>query len=127
MKKLLKSTLILLAICSTFLTSAQNKVVILDSIQAKKIITELVRYDGCRAELKIFKQMDSISKSRISTLKASIKYLNLAYEEKEAEALELKKAIDLQSKVIRRERNKTTFYKITSFIGLGAIGYFILK
>jgi hypothetical protein len=42
--------------------SAQSKkVVILDSIQANKIINELVKGDVAKAQNKIYKQMDSVS------------------------------------------------------------------
>jgi len=118
---------ILFLICSLTSTSAQNKkVVILDSIQAKKIINQLIQGDVAKAELKIFKQMDSVSKSRISTLRQASKLLEIAYSEKESEANSLKTVIEMNEKIIRREKNKKNFYKYLSYLGIGATGYLIL-
>jgi hypothetical protein len=108
--------------------SAQNKkVVILDSLQSKKIITQLVQGDYARAELKIYKKMDSVSTERIKVLVRSNFNLLKAFEEKQLELDNYKLAFDNQEKIIRREKNKKSFYKITSFVGLGVIGFLILN
>jgi hypothetical protein len=98
--------------------SKVQKVVILDSIKAVAIGKQLIQGDVARAENKIFRQMDSVSKSRISTLKESIKYLNMAYDEKQLEANQYKDAVKNQEKIIRKEKSKKNFYKITSGVGL---------
>lgn len=86
----------------------------------------MVNGDVAKAENKILKQMDSVSKTRIKSLKESIKYLNLAYDEKEAEAKALKSAIDLNQKIINRERNKKQFWKITGIVGIGTTSLLLL-
>jgi len=107
--------------------NAQNKkVVILDSIQANKIINQLVQGDISKAELKIFKQMDSVSKKRIETLKSANFNLLKAYDERVLETSELKNAIEIQSKIIRKEKNKKNFYKIATYLTTGCLGVLIL-
>ncbi len=113
---------ILFLICSSTLMSAQNKkVVILDSIQSVKIITQLVQGDFAKAELKNYKKSDSISVQRIKSLKEANFNLLKAFEEKQAEADKYKKVIESQEKVIRREKNKKDFYKITSLVAIGGL------
>lgn len=110
------------------MTSAQNKkVVILDSIQANKIINQLVQGDIAKAELKISKQMDSLSKKRIETLKTANFNLLKAYDEKVLESSELKKSIESQAKIIRKEKNKKNFYKIVSIATTSALLFLIIK
>jgi len=101
---------------------------------AKLNITELVRYDGVKAELKITKDILSLQKN-ISTQKDSIisnvetQNTNLELAVKENE-----KAIDSQSKIIenteklfKKEKRKTTFYKITTVLAIATGGYILLK
>ena len=91
--------------------TAQSKVVILDSIQANKIINQLVQGDIAKAELKIFKQMDTLSKKRIETLKTANFNLLKAYDERVLESAELKKSIESQAEIIHKEKNKKTFIR----------------
>ena len=108
---------ILFLICSITLTNAQNKkVVILDSIQANKIINQLIQGDIAKSELKIYKELDSLCVKRIKTLKTANFNLEKAYDERVLESDELKKSIQIQDKIIRKEKNKKNFYKIASII-----------
>jgi len=118
---------ILFLICSVTSTNAQSKkVVILDSIQANKIINQLVAGDVAKAENKILKQMDSVSQKRIATLKEASKNLEIAYSEKESEAKSLKSIIELNEKIINREKNKKQFWKITGIVGIGTTSLLLL-
>jgi hypothetical protein len=103
-----------------------KKVVILDSVQAKKIINQLVAGDVAKAELKIFKQMDSVSQKRILTLKEASKMLEKAYSEKEKEVGSLKSVIESKDKIINRERNKKQFWKITGIVGVSTSIFLVL-
>ncbi len=110
---------ILFLICSITLMSAQNKkVVILDSIQSNKIITQLIQGDFAKAELKNYKKMDTISKERIKVLKNANLNLLKAFEEKDLEASKYKDAVSIQEKIIKKEKNKKNFYKATSFVAI---------
>lgn len=105
-----------------------KKVVILDSIQAKKIINQLVQGDIAKAENKILKQMDSVSQKRIDKLKDANFNLVKAYDQKVSESLELKNAIEVQNKIINKEKNKKNFYKITTYLSLTSLAIlFITK
>jgi hypothetical protein len=101
--------------------SAQNKkVVILDSIQANKIINQLVKGDVARAQIKIYKQMDSVSQLRIKTLKIGNDNLLKAFNEKQLEAENYQKAL-------KRQKRKSTFYKVTTIVGVLTTGILLLK
>lgn len=106
-------------ICSVILTSAQSKkVVILDSIQSNKIITQLVSGDFAKAELKIYKQLDTVSQDRIQTLQSANNSLLKAFDEKQSEVDQFKIAVEKQEKIIKKEKNKKNFYKITTLAGI---------
>ena len=113
--------------CSYISTSAQTKVVILDSLQANKIINQLVSGDFAKAELKIMRQMDTVSQTRIKTLYDANASLLSAYNEKQLQTIELQKAIDISAKIIRKEQRKKNFYKITALVGLGGVGYLLIR
>jgi hypothetical protein len=107
--------------------SAQSKkAVILDSVQAKKIITQLIQGDVAKAENKLLKQADSISQKRILTLKEASKQLEKAFLEKELEAISLRKDIDVKDKIIKRENAKKSFWKITGIVGISTTTFLLL-
>lgn len=119
--------LILFLICSSISMSAQSKkAVILDSIQAKKIITQLIQGDVAKEENKLLKQADCISRKRILTLKEASKQLEKAFLEKELEAISLRKDIDVKDKIITREKAKKSFWKITGIIGISTTTFLLL-
>lgn len=68
--------------------------------------------------------MDSLSKNRIETLKTANFNLLKSYNEKTLESYDLKKSIALKDKIIHKEKNKKSFYKIATII-LGVL--FIIK
>ena len=119
--------LILFLICNGISMSAQSKkAVILDSVQAKKIITQLIQGDVAKAENKLLKQADSISQKRILTLKEASKQLEKAYLEKELESISLRKDIDVKDKIIKREKAKKSFWKITGIVGISTTTFLLL-
>ena len=119
--------LILFLICNGISMSAQSKkAVILDSVQAKKIITQLIQGDVAKAENKLLKQADSISQKRIFTLKEASKQLEKAYLEKELESISLRKDIDVKDKIIKREKAKKSFWKITGIVGISTTTFLLL-
>lgn len=106
--------------------NAQKKVVILDSIQANKIITELVQKDFLSLELKTLVKMDSVSRLRISTLIKSNDQLMLAYKEKDLQVEDLNLVIKNKDKIISRERSKNKLLKVVSIASLAITGLLLV-
>lgn len=106
--------------------NAQKKVVILDSIQANKIITELVHKDFLSLELKTLVKMDSVSRLRISTLIKSNDQLMLAYKEKDLQVEDLNLVIKNKDKIISRERSKNKLLKVVSIASLAITGLLLV-
>jgi hypothetical protein len=117
---------ILFLICSSTSMNAQKKVVILDSIQANKIITELVQKDFLTLELKTLIKMDSVSRIRIDALIKSNDKLMLAYKEKEFQVSDLNLVIKNKDRVISKEKSKNKFLKIVSIASLAATGLLLI-
>jgi hypothetical protein len=101
---------------------------------AKLNITELVRYDGVKEELKITKEVLSLEKN-ISVKKDSIilnvenqnTNLELAVKEYEKATNSQSKIIENTEKMFKKEKRKTTFYKITTVVAIATSGYLLLK
>jgi hypothetical protein len=101
---------------------------------AKLNITELVRYDGVKEELKITKEVLSLEKN-ISVKKDSIilnvenqnTNLELAVKEYEKATNSQSKIIENTEKMFKKEKRKTTFYKITTVVAIATGGYLLLK
>lgn len=106
--------------------NAQKKVVILDSIQANKIITELVQKDFLSLELKTLVKMDSVSRLRISTLIKSNDQLMLAYKEKDLQVEDLNLIIKNKDKIISREKSKNKLLKVVSIASLAITGLLLV-
>jgi len=101
-------------------------VVILDSIQANKIITELVQKDFLTLEVKTLVRMDSLSRIRIQTLLSSNDKLMLAYKEKELQVGDLNLVIKNKDKIISKEKSKNKFLKVVSLLSLGMTGILLI-
>ena len=106
--------------------NAQEKVVILDSLQAKKIIRELIEKDALKSDNAVLIKMDSISKSRIQALRLSNDKLLLAYNEKENQVLALNKVIENDKKIIAKEKSKNKFLKVVSLLSLITTGVLLI-
>lgn len=104
----------------------KDSVVILDSVTAKKVIKDLVRFDVTKNKLKNCEQRDSLSRKRIKTLKEANADLLCAFYEKEGQSDEQLKIIALKDKTISREQNKKDFWKITTYLSLGLSFYLLL-
>jgi hypothetical protein len=106
--------------------NAQKKVVILDSIQANKIITELVQKDFLTLEVKTLIKMDSLSRDRILILKQSNKELLNAYNQKNLQINNLNLVIENNVKAIAKEKSKNKFLKAVSLLSLGMTGILLI-
>jgi len=113
------------------LTSAQEKVVILDSIQSNKVINELEHYDFLKftdsiqkIDLERFKKLDSISQVRILNLKDSASKLEKAYSLKESETDDLNGIIINWEKIYKRTNTTKAIYKYGFW---GAVAYIGIK
>jgi len=100
---------------------------------AKLNITELVRYDGVKAELKITKEVLSLEKnisaqkdSIISNVETQNTNLESAIKENEKAINSQSKIIDNTEKLFKKEKRKTTFYKITTVLAIASGGYLLL-
>ena len=100
---------------------------------AKLNITELVRYDGVKAELKITKEVLSLEKN-ISTQKDSIienvetqnTNLELAVKENEKAINSQSEIIDNTEKMFKKERNKKNAWKLITAGVVGVSGYLLI-
>jgi len=91
--------------------NAQKKAVILDSLQAKKIINQLIAGDVAKAENKLLTKMDSINRSRIKTLDSANKDLFKAYQDKANEVIDVYKSNQDKDKIISKQKNVNNFLK----------------
>jgi hypothetical protein len=111
------------------MTAQQNqppkskKVVVLDSLQANKIINQLVSGDVAKAENKQFAKMDSIMKIRLKESKAANFDLLKSYKQKQKEVNELNLSISEKNTALTKQKNKTT---ILAAIGGTSIFFGIL-
>lgn len=106
------------------MTSAQKKVVILDSIQSVKIIKDLVSGDVCRAELKVSDSIISVIKKRLEVQASANDTLMLAYKAKEQEVDALNEIVSNTEKIVRRERRKKNIWM---YIAAGLTAAFFIK
>jgi hypothetical protein len=104
--KLRRLIVIVFLICSVTLTSAQERVVILDSVQSVKIIKDLVSGDVCRAELKVSDSLIAVMRQRLEVQRAASEELMKAYKTKQQEVDALNEIISNTEKALRRERRK---------------------
>jgi len=100
--------------------------VILDSIQSVKIITQLINGDACKAELKIVKNLLKNEEERTSLLKEQNQLLLNAYKEKDKESLALSEIIFNDEKIIKKEKNKKTFWKYIGIVSLSLSGFLLI-
>ena len=96
-------------------------------MQSKKIITQLIQGDVAKAELKIYKGLDSISQKRIKIFQEANASLLSAYNEKELQVSEINKIVALQAKYIKRESRKKNFFKFTTLLGLAGCGWLLVR
>jgi len=104
-------TVTLFLICNVTLTSAQEKVVVLDSTQASIIIKDLVRGDVCCAEVKVLDSLLRVANQRIKTMKEANDTLKKAFDTKQMELDAVNNIVVHKDSVIRKEKRKKSFWK----------------
>lgn len=135
---------ILLVICSVISTNAtaqskgetkrENKVVILDSVPANKVINDLVSGDAAKAMNKVLKSQIKIKTlaiqgqtSQIHDLKKQLSFMKLAATENDTIKAKLNKEIVNDKQVIKKEKNKKTFWQVLSITLAVFAGYLAAK
>ena len=114
-------------------TDTKNKVVI-DVEIAKKIANDLVAGDVCKVKIKLTEDKISLLEKKVIA-KDSVIYslekqksnfdLAIAYkDDKILKEQEISKSYKLE---LRKAKTKTVFYKIFTYIGIGATGYLLIK
>jgi hypothetical protein len=123
-------------LCSAISTSAtaQAKKVILDSIPAHKVISDLIGGDVAKAELKISRAVNAdkteVIKKQVSViddLKTQKTDLFLVVQQKDGVIATQNEIISNDKKIIVREKTKKTFWEILSGSLLVLIGYLVIK
>jgi hypothetical protein len=108
--------------------------VLLSTKIARQVAQDLIRYDGCKQELKLTQdkvlkleareiQKDTIIKL-LNDKDENNKYIIHQYELQIGQYEHM--TYDLQ-KEIRRSRTKTFLYKVGTFIGIATSGYLFIK
>jgi len=100
--------------------------VILDSIQSVKIITELIKGDACKAELKLTKDILKNEEKRTALLQEQNQLLLSAYKSKEMENNSLNQVIINNEKIIKKEKTKKTFWKYIGIVSLSLSGFLLI-
>lgn len=114
-------------------TDTKNKVVIDTSI-ARKIAIDLIKGDECKEELKIIKDNVLLLEKKVS-LKDSIILINknqIANFGKIVEAKDKLLKISDENlsntkKELSKSKRNTFFYKLTTLVSIGALGFFIIQ
>jgi hypothetical protein len=106
--------------------SAQEKVVVLDSVQAKIIALQLIERDFLVNEVFVLKKMDSISSKRIANLELSNKELMGAYVSKEIQLKLIEAASKNKDVIIKKTQSKNKFYKFVSLLSVTVTGILLI-
>ena len=101
-------------------TSSFSQTVILDSITAKKVIVDLIKGDFCKVEVKELRLILLDTESKVI-----VKDKIIGIKDEKINALQL--LIDNDLKILKIQKTKTTFYKITTVVAIATGGYFALK
>ena len=125
----------LFLICSliSIRISAQNKVVILDSVQSKKVIKALeegkLRHEQLGLCLEVVTAKNSIIENQKNIIDTQLEQKNnyaLAIEEKQKTITLQTSILDNKEKVIKKEKTKTSFWKVISGLLAGLVGYLVI-
>lgn len=106
--------------------SAQEKAVVLDSVQAKIIALQLIERDFLVNEVFVLKKMDSISSKRIANLELSNKELVEAYKSKENQLDLIAAASKNKDVIIKKTQSKNKFYKFVSLLSVSVAGILLI-
>lgn len=89
-------------------------------------MTQLINGDACKAELKFVNQLLKNEEKRTSLLKEQNQLLLNAYKEKEKENMSLSEIIFNDEKIIKKEKNKKTFWKYIGIVSLSLSGFLLV-
>ena len=133
MKKLIKLVSFLMLSLSSFSQVDTTKVCI-PTKTARLVAQDLIRYDGCRQELKLTQEKVFKLEGRERQKDTIIKLLNDKDEnnkyiihQNELQIGQYEHLTDDLQKEVRRSRTKTFFYKVGTFIGIATSGYLFIK
>ena len=111
----------------------QNKVVI-DTSMARKIATDLVKGDVCRAEIKLVKDNLKLTKeevakkdSIIKTMRRQKNDLNLIIDKKEEMLVKQEEISNTYRKALSKQKATTFIYKALSLLGVISTTLLIIK
>jgi hypothetical protein len=107
------------------ITITQYGVSLSDTI-AKKNIVELIEKDGCFAEVKLFKVQLQLEEEKGIFKDTIIGNLTNANSNLNKAVLAQDKIIENVEKSVRKEKNKKTFWQVTSGIILAGAGYLLI-
>ena len=131
--KLLISLLFLICSLISIQISAQNKVVILDSVQSKKVIKALeegkLHHEQLGLCLEVVTAKNSIIENQKNIIDTQLEQKNnyaLAVEEKQKTITLQTSILDNKEKVIKKEKTKTSFWKVISGLLAGLVGYLVI-
>jgi len=126
--------LILFLICKPTTITAQNKVVVLDSVQAKKIIIELTDYDLCKeqrqlyeSKIKEYLNLDRVQNERMKELNNSYNSLLTAFNYKVEQTTILEQINSNNARIIKKETRKRRFWQYACYGLAGFVVYDYLK
>ena len=113
-------------------SQADTTKVLLPTKIARQVAQDLIRYDGCKQELKLTQEKVVKLEQREVQKDTIIKLLNDKDEnnkyiirQNELQIGQYEHMTDDLQKEIRGQRNKLFFYKVLSFISLSSLVYFI--
>lgn len=93
---------------------------------AKKNIVELIEKDGCFKEVKLFKVQLQLEENKGIIKDTIIENISMANVDLRKAVFAQNKIIDNAEKSVRKEKNKKTFWKVTSGAILAGAGYLLI-
>lgn len=131
MKKLIMLVSFLMLSLSSFSQADTTKILLPTKI-ARQVAQDLIRYDGCRQELKLTQQKVSKLEQREVQKDTIIKLLTYKDEtnkyiirQNELQIGQYEHMTDDLQNEIKGQKNKLFFYKALSFLSLSTLIYFI--
>lgn len=133
MKKLIMLVSFLMLSLSSFSQADTTKILLPTKI-ARQVAQDLIRYDGCRQELKLTQQKVSKLEQREVQKDTIIKLLTYKDEtnkyiirQNELQIGQYEHMTDDLQKELRKSRTKTFLYRVGTFIGIATSGYLLIK
>ena len=137
MKTLRLSISLALMICNfiSITGTAQNRTAIqLDSIPSNHVIKDLEKGDLCNQKLNVSLQRIEIKDRTINHLESVINLMEVGATKLNLALVEKDKSVGFQSEIIvnsqkqvKRAKRNASFWKLTSIILAGSLGYQIIK